>query len=234
MICRACGRELRGASAAPWVAVEGAAYYRCPGCGHVRLEESRRLSPEAEKARYLLHRNDPAEKRYRSYLATFIDRAVAPFAPPRSRILDFGSGPVPALAVLLRERGYVAEVYDPYFAPDRRVLRGDFGFVVLHEVIEHVSRPYATLAGLARRLRPEGGIAVRTRFAPDEREAFAQWWYRRDPTHVGFFDRGTFAALAARLGGSLELVEEPDIAVLGLDSARSRQCSVQTVLGLDL
>ncbi|MCK7483954.1 MAG: hypothetical protein M0C28_48450 [Candidatus Moduliflexus flocculans] len=52
-------------------------------------------TPEEEKARYLLHRNDPDGPGYRSYLEDFIRKAVSPFAPPGSGgILDFGSGPV--------------------------------------------------------------------------------------------------------------------------------------------
>jgi SAM-dependent methyltransferase len=180
----------------------------------VRLADSRRPSrPEAE-ARYRLHRNDPAEPGYLAYLEAFVERAVAPFARAGSRILDFGSGPEPALSLVLRERGYEAESWDPLFAPGRRSLRGAFDLIAVHEVAEHLARPYAAIAGLARRLARGGAIALRTRFHPGDPEVFAGWWYREDPTHISFFEPRTLAAIAARLGGELVLVEEPDLAVL--------------------
>ena len=216
MTCRACGRALRGQAASPWITVRGAAYHRCAGCGHVRLEDARAPSAPEAKARYELHRNDPAEPGYRRFLMSFIDRAVAPFVCSGARILDFGSGPVPALSVLLRERGMQVSAYDPFYAPDRRSLRGPFDLVAVHEVIEHLARPYATLAALGRRLRPGGIIAIRTRFPPLEPEAFARSWYREDRTHVGFFGPPAFAAMAARIGAALVLCEAPDLGVLRL------------------
>jgi SAM-dependent methyltransferase len=222
MTCRACARAFRGAAASPWVVVGGTTYYRCPACGHVRLEDSRVLPPAEERARYLLHHNDPEEAGYRSYLTSFVERAIVPFAAPGARVLDFGSGPVPALAMLLRERGYTVSIYDPYFAPDRRTLNGPFDLVAVHEVIEHLRRPYATLARLARRLRPHGVLAIRTRFSPGEPEAFARWWYRQDPTHVGFFEARTLTAMAACISATVLLVEAPDLAVLGLGPRGAR------------
>jgi SAM-dependent methyltransferase len=205
---------MRGGAAAPWVAVRGASYFRCPACGFVRLDDARVLSRDAEEARYRLHRNGLADAGYRTYLETFLDRAAAPYTSQGARILDFGSGPEPSLATLLRDRGYDVSIYDPHFAPARRPLRGPFDLIILHEVIEHLARPHTTLARLVRRLSPGGSLAIRTRFAPEEPAVFARWWYREDPTHRSFLARSTFAALAARLVAEVALLEDPDLAVL--------------------
>ena len=171
---------------------------------------------EAAAARYRLHRNDPDDAGYRSYLEAFIERAVAPFVRAGSRILDFGSGPRPVLARMMEERGWPVALYDPHFAPDARSLRGPFRLAVVHEVLEHVPRPYATLVRLRRRLAVRGLIAIRTRWAPQDPAGFARWWYREDPTHVSFFAPSCFRALAARLGCGIPLLAEPDLAVLRL------------------
>jgi len=217
MRCRACAASFP--SREPWTVARGASWYRCPRCGHVRVEPGAEPSPEAAEARYRLHRNDPADSGYRRFLGTFIDRAVAPFAAPPGRVLDFGSGPAPALALLLRERGYRAEAWDPLFARDRRALAGRFALVAVHEVLEHVPHPYRLLSTLARKLEAGGSIAVRTRFPPERQEDFGRWWYKEDPTHSGFFGPGAFEALARRLGAALALLEPPDLAVFSFPAA---------------
>jgi SAM-dependent methyltransferase len=215
MTCPVCGRwEPRTPGTPPWALLRGASYRRCLGCFYIYLERSLLPPPEEEKARYLLHRNDPEDPGYRSYLEDFIRKAVIPFVQPGARILDFGSGPVPALAGLLSDRGYPVSVYDPYFAPDRTARTGPFDLIVLHEVAEHLSRPYFEIARLARTLAPGGRLAIRTRFAPEDPEKFRTWWYREDPTHVGFFGSRPFAALAGRLGMSVELDDGRELAVL--------------------
>lgn len=215
MTCPVCGRrEFRAPGAPPWALARDASYFRCPRCSYVYLDRNLLAAPEEEKARYLLHRNDPADPGYRSWLEDFIRKAVLPFAPPGGRILDFGSGPVPALARLLSDRGYRVSVYDPYFAPDRTSRAGPFDLISLHEVAEHLARPYFELSRLARALAPGGRLAIRTRFAPEDPGEFRTWWYREDPTHVGFFGSRTLAALATRLGMAVELDDGRETLVL--------------------
>lgn len=215
MTCPLCGfRTSRNPAVRPWAEIRGQAYARCPRCTYIYLDRSRLPSRGEEKARYLRHRNDPADPGYRSYLEEFVRKAVLPYAPPGGRILDFGSGPVPALAALLGDHGFAATAYDPYFAPDPPYRAGPFDLIAIHEVAEHLSRPYFEFARLARILAPGGRFAVRTRFAPEDPGEFRTWWYREDPTHVGFFSSRSFAVLAGRLGMSVELEDGRDTLVL--------------------
>ena len=209
MVCRLCS--------APKVevfGVEDLEYGECPRCGYIGLARAFFPSRTEEEARYRLHRNEPSEPGYRAYLSAFIDAAIEPFAAKGSSALDFGSGPVPALSLLLNQRGFSAQPYDPYFAPGGAWRRRAWDAIALHEVAEHLRSPGRTLAALARRLEPEGILALRTRFLPESRNAFASWWYRRDSTHLGFWRPASFEFLARELGLELILVAQPDIAVL--------------------
>jgi len=45
---------------------------------------------------------------------------------------------------------------------------------------------------------------VMTNFQNDDAR-FADWHYRRDPTHVVFYRQSTLASIAARMGWSIEI-----------------------------
>jgi len=217
MVCRLCSsRGVRLLRAG------GLEYAECLRCGYIGL--GRRFFPdrEAEEARYRLHHNDPAEPGYRAYLSSFIEEALAPRLEAGADILDFGSGPTPALSVLLDERGYRAVPVDPYFEPSASWRRREWKAIALHEVAEHLRFPARTLSALARRLAPGGVLAIRTRFAPENGREFESWWYRQDITHLGFFRPASFRLLAERLGLETALVAPPDTVALRAPPSRSR------------
>lgn len=209
MVCRLCG----GTSTTPFLA-RGIPYASCPSCGYIGMASSHFPNADAERNRYLLHRNELADPGYRAYLSSFLERLSD--LRPGLRILDFGSGPNPALTVLLRERGCSVRIYDPYFAPGRAWKRYHYDLIVLHEVAEHLRHPRRTLETLRRSLGPGGILAIRTRFAPEDENEFARWWYREDPTHVGFFRERSLAALSRLLGLELRLLEAPDMALFAV------------------
>ncbi|PKL24661.1 MAG: 2-polyprenyl-3-methyl-5-hydroxy-6-metoxy-1,4-benzoquinol methylase [Spirochaetae bacterium HGW-Spirochaetae-3] len=207
MDCRLCG-----ASAADFLAGD-AVYAECPECGYVGIEQGRIPTPEAEERRYRLHRNSYEDERYTSWIAEYLD-AVAEYLPPGATVLDFGSGPQPVPAMLLRERGCAVSVYDPYFAPGDAWRNARWDAILVHEVAEHLADPRAVFTELAALLSPGGALCVRTRFPPEGREAFSRWRYRMDETHVGFFAARSLERLGSRLGLRTALLEDPDRAVL--------------------
>ncbi|TFG80062.1 MAG: hypothetical protein E4H20_11350, partial [Spirochaetales bacterium] len=97
--CRLCG----GPAVAMAESGELSRYQSCPGCAYSQLRRDLVPGAEAERARYLLHNNDPANPRYRAWLQDFIQHFIVPFARKGASILDFGSGPFPALAGMLGE-----------------------------------------------------------------------------------------------------------------------------------
>jgi SAM-dependent methyltransferase len=175
-------------------------YWRCDTCEVTFLEPSQRPSRELERATYDLHRNGHADAGYRAFLQQAAD-PLLPLLPPSSRGLDFGCGPTPLLASLLREAGHEVAVYDPMYFDDTAVLARRYHFITCTEVVEHLHHPaevFRTLHGL---LEPGGWLAIMTSFQTDD-SRFEHWGYRRDPTHVVFYREASFHHLARRLGAA--------------------------------
>lgn len=168
-------------------------------------------SRQVEAEEYAHHRNEPADPRYRRFLSKLVDPLASRLAPNASG-LDYGSGPGPAGAAMLRERGHRVREYDPIFSPDGRALEETYDFIFCAEVVEHFHRPLREFERLHALLRPGGWLGVMTCFQTDD-AAFASWHYRRDPTHVAFYRPRTFVTLAARFGWRCEIPAK-DVALL--------------------
>lgn len=179
-------------------------YYRCPHCLLVYVPPGQRLSAAQEKAEYDLHRNDPDDPGYRRFLGRLFEPLQARLQPA-SRGLDFGCGPASALPPMLVAAGHTVALFDCFYAPDRSVLQRRYDFITATEVVEHLHRPGEELRALWGLLRPGGVLGLMTKLVLD-REAFARWHYKDDPTHVCFFSRETFVWLARRLDAGLELI----------------------------
>jgi len=177
-------------------------YLRCPACQATVMAPGCRLSREQEKAIYDQHQNDPDDSGYRS----FLNRLAEPLLeriPAGACGLDFGCGPGPALALMLREAGMSVSVYDPFFHPDSGALQRQYDFVTCTEVVEHLYQPARVFRQLYSLLRPGGWLGIMTCFQTDD-SRFDNWHYRRDPTHVVFYRAHTLQVIADQLG--LELV----------------------------
>lgn len=187
-------------------------YFRCLECGLVYVPSSQRLTPAEEKSEYDLHENDPHDPGYRRFLSRVFEPLTQAVAPPAWG-LDFGCGPGPALPLMLEEAGYEVSLYDIFYAPDASVfLPGAYDFITATEVFEHLFEPGQEIARLWTLLRSGGVLAVMTKRVID-REAFANWHYKNDPTHVVFFSEQSFHWLARRLDARLQLVGK-DVALL--------------------
>lgn len=178
-------------------------YLACPTCDLVFMAPEYRLDSEAEKARYVLHENDPTDARYRA----FLNRLAQPLMerlPPGARGLDYGSGPGPTLSVMFEEQGFPMEIYDPFFAPDRSVLKRRYDFITCTEAAEHFYSPAKEFARFDAMLKPGGWLGIMTETLTDPAH-FADWWYVLEPSHVCFYRTSTFEWIAARFGWHLEM-----------------------------
>lgn len=177
-------------------------YLRCRRCALVFVPPAYRLGAVAERAEYDLHRNHVDDPGYRRFLARLAEPLLARL-PPASQGLDFGCGPGPALAAMLAEAGHRVALYDPFYAPDTGVLTGPYDFITATEVVEHLHRPGEELSCLWAMLAPGGVLGVMTKLVRD-REAFAGWHYKNDPTHVCFFSDATWQWWAEQVGAVLD------------------------------
>jgi cyclopropane fatty-acyl-phospholipid synthase-like methyltransferase len=194
-----------------FAAIQERRYWRCDTCAATFLDPAERPSAEAEFAHYRRHQNDPADPGYRRFLARLADPLLARLAPG-STILDYGSGPGPALARMLEEAGHRVSLFDPFFAAHSAPLQGRYDAVTCTETAEHFHRPADEFDRLMALVRPGGWLAVMTCFQTDDAR-FAAWHYRRDPTHVVFYREQTLRFLAARRGWSCDIPVK-DVALL--------------------
>ncbi len=178
-------------------------YWRCTIC------EARFLDPEQwpglqdERACYLRHENEPGDPGYRKFLRRLADPLMEKLGAGACG-LDYGCGPGPVLAAMLREAGHEMTLYDPFFHPGAGWLEKTYDFVACTEVAEHFHRPADEFDRLDARLRPGGWLGVMTCFQTDD-SRFAGWHYRRDPTHVVFYRESTFRTIAKQRGWTCEI-----------------------------
>lgn len=179
-------------------------FHRCPDCALVFRDAAQHLSTGAEVARYREHLNALDDQRY----LDFLDRLAAPLAerlPLGARGLDFGCGPVPAMALLLERRGFPTASWDPHFHNHASLLDATYDFVACSEVLEHIPAPRPVLATFARLLQRGGLVGIMTQFRAESR-SFESWWYRRDPTHVCLYCPHTMHWIARNMNWEMELL----------------------------
>ena len=190
---------------------DGRDYWRCGVCAATYLDPSLLPSEEAERARYARHENDFGDEGYRRYLERLALPLLARLPEPKSG-LDYGCGPGPVLAAMLREAGHEVALYDPFFEPGSAALEREYDFITCSEVAEHFHHPAEEFALLNRLLKQDGYFAVMTCFLTDGIR-FADWHYRTDSTHVVFYREETFDYIARLYGWDLEIPAK-DVAIM--------------------
>lgn len=178
-------------------------YRRCESCAATFLSPAQLPGLIEEKREYDKHRNDIDDPGYRRFLARLAD-PLLPRLAPESEGLDYGCGPGPALAPMLEAAGHRVRLYDPIYQPGGAALERSYDFITCTEVVEHMHRPADEFRRLDALLRPGGLLGVMTMFQTDDAR-FADWHYRRDPTHVVFYRESTLAFIADRMGWTMEI-----------------------------
>ncbi|GAA6154338.1 class I SAM-dependent methyltransferase [Pseudoteredinibacter isoporae] len=187
-------------------------YLRCESCELVFVPENEILSPALEKAEYDKHQNQVDDEGYRG----FLNRCLAPLlkhigsqsskAIGEIRGLDFGCGPGPALSHMAAEQGYRVANYDPFYAHQPELLKSQYDFITMTEVIEHIRHPRLVLDLLDRLLDNAATLAVMTKRRRDP-EQFASWHYKNDPTHIRFYHLKSFEFIAQHYGWQLTIAD---------------------------
>ncbi len=204
--CPLCSSETTAAC----FEAHGRRFLGCSPCGLLFLHPADRLGPEAERARYETHENDPEDPRYRAFLSR-VTRPLMAALPPGAEGLDFGSGPGPTLSRIMEEGGFPAHIHDPFFAPAPHLLEGAerYDWITCTETAEHLFHPGAVFASFHRLLRPGGILGVMTEVVPGEEDdpPPLAWYYLRDPTHVVLYRERTLGWIARAHGWSMDRVE---------------------------
>jgi hypothetical protein len=160
-------------------------YYRCLNCLSVMMDPAFFLTPAEEKKRYDQHNNDVSDPRYRKFVQPLVDNILDNFNV-EAKGLDFGAGPGPVVAVMLREKGYNIALYDPYYWEQPELLNLRYNYLVCSEVIEHFRVPGHEFALLRSLLLPGGSLYCMTELFRDDID-FNNWSYNTDPTHYFFY-----------------------------------------------
>ncbi len=185
-------------------------FRECAVCDLIFVPPEFHLSAEEELERYKMHQNDPDDPGYREFLRRLWD-VLKPRLPENAVGLDYGCGPGPALTCMIHEDGFAVEKYDLYFFPDDAPLRRKYDFITCTETVEHLRRPIEVFSLLDSILADSGQIGVMTGIL-DDRSAFSDWYYQRDPTHIAFYSRATFQWLADRFDWTVDF-PAPNVAI---------------------
>jgi len=175
-------------------------YHKCPKCQLIQLDQDYRISFSQERVIYDQHENSLDNQGYLNYFIDFLEKGVLPYKKDGA-LLDFGSGPEPVLIQLInRDYGFQTSHYDLHYAKDKSYQDRSYDVILSTEVIEHVDNPLDFMKHLSSLLKPKGIIALMTLVHDNDTEAFLQWWYRRDQTHITFYSIKTMETLASLVG----------------------------------
>ena len=160
--------------------------------------------------RYLEHENSLESE---GYVRMFQEKIDILKAYEIKSALDYGCGYEPVLKTLLERQGIETEGYDPNFFPETSPEKL-YDLVISTETFEHFRNPSKEISCIAEKLVPGGILAIMTRFYPAEDKTFADWYYKRDPTHIIFYCPTTFQWIAENKGFNLIFNNGYDFVVL--------------------
>lgn len=188
-------------------------FFYCKHCELVFLDEQFYVSRENEKKQYNQHNNSLENEGYVNMFEEYLDFTLEKQSIKTA--LDFGSGPTPVLAQLLKRRNLHVDCYDKFYQPQKIYENKQYDLITSTEVFEHLQNPKEVLNLLKMHLKPNGIIAIMTLFHTNKQEDFLKWWYRRDPTHITFFTPKTFEVLAYECGLKVLKHDNKRVIILG-------------------
>lgn len=193
--------QICGCTTESFVHAKLGVYHHCKNCEFIYKDTCSYISDTKALKIYENHQNIIGDARYEQYFKNFIEEAVVPFSDNCKKALDFGSGPQPVLAeVMRRDYGITMDLYDLFFAPDESYKMNKYDLITSTEVIEHLANPSESFQHFYDLLNNEGILAIMTQFHSNEKGTFLNWHYMRDRSHISFFRLKTFETLAKQVG----------------------------------
>lgn len=196
MTCEVCGSEM--------LVVEDSQfelnYHHCKTCQFIAQDRQQLVSFTEERKEYDRHENSIDNVGYVKFFKDFLEAGLMPYLDGGTG-LDFGSGPEPVLSqVVKRDYDMAMDIYDLHYQPIQVYEGKSYDFIVSTEVIEHLKDPLKYFHFFSEHLKSGGILAIMTLFHDEDMTAFMDWWYRRDITHISFFNQVTFEKLADLTG----------------------------------
>lgn len=174
------------------------AYLICPHCQLIFVPRDQLIRPEQEKQRYDSHQNDEADPHYQNYLQQIVNQILPSLEKGQSG-LDFGCGRTDLMAQLFKAHNISVDSFDLYFLPEQKIWEKKYHFIILSEVIEHLREPALEMEKLRQLLFPHGTFFIKTKQHPGQKALFDNWFYKRDNTHIQFFNLSSLSELAKKL-----------------------------------
>ncbi len=169
-------------------------YHHCEECDFIFMDASHIVEIAQERQRYLQHNNSMENTGYVQMFTRFINDALEPEFETAQDILDFGCGHAPVFMEIMKNMGKNVDYYDPFFFPDRYFTNRGYDIITSTEVFEHIAYPLEVIYDLRECLNSQGILAIMTRLHPGI-QAFEDWWYRMDDTHISFYSEKTLKVL---------------------------------------
>jgi len=193
-------------------------YIRCPECDLIFVPEDFHLSPNDEAARYMLHDNNLSNE---GYVNMFMEKIaiIRQYCPGVISVLDYGCGPEPVLAELLKRKGLECEVFDPAFFPEYP--GRSYDLIISTEAFEHFRDVMKELRTIRSLLRSGGFLAIMTSLH-DSVGNFEDWWYHSDPTHICFFSMKTFDWISKQFGFEIIYTNRKNFIIFIVKSENNR------------
>ncbi len=185
-------------------------FLKCNECSFVFVNPQHLLEPNIEKSRYEMHRNDIRDDGY----VAFLNQLIVPMLKLVSKEhtgLDYGCGPYPMMAEIMREQNCSVAVYDPFFANDKSVLEKQYDYLTCCEVVEHFHNPQQEFEKLLSLVKEDGLIGIRTCILYDHIN-FQGWHYKEDETHVSYYTPGSIEWIEWRFG-LVKVIEEKNVII---------------------
>ncbi|HKL13630.1 MAG TPA: class I SAM-dependent methyltransferase [Halanaerobiales bacterium] len=166
-------------------------YYFCTNCELIFIEKGAEPSEKQEFEIYKTHENTHENEGYINMFKEFIKKLFIEHLDEINEVLEYGCGPGPVLADILENKGLNVTKYDPFFYPDLKFQDQQYDLITSTEVFEHFQDPKEEITKLIKLMKPNAYLAVMTSFH-NQIDHFKDWWYRRDSTHITFYNLNTF------------------------------------------
>ena len=175
-------------------------FFHCKKCEFIFKNPTDYVNAIDELKQYKNHNNSMESSGYVKMLKEFINITFERHLKSIDNVLEFGSGPGPVLAELLKEKGLSVDIYDKYFSAKEVYRDKEYDLITSTEVIEHIDNPVKIFNFFKSHIKRSAYLALMTQFHTNDAKEFKKWWYKNDPTHICFFRPKTFEVLASMSG----------------------------------